>query len=146
MSRYTRFALVVAATTLAGTAIAEDNIASALWEAVAGKSPASSTQTPDKAATQTQRTPQKMTHNNNANGTFIACPLQEARTEVVNNLPSGWWQTPQIGTLQGVRIQTIGGDITLVCGYWAYGTTASVMRLAPDGSRCETRAGGFVCR
>lgn len=146
MYRCTQFVLLVAATTLAGTANAEDNIAGALWEAVTGKSPASQTQAPDKPSMQTQTMPQKTTGNSNANGTFIACPLNEARTEVVSKLPSGWWQTPQIGTLQDVRIQTIGGDITLVCSYWAYGHTASIMRLAPNGSHCETREGGFLCR
>src|SRR5687768_11541097 len=50
----------------------------------------------------------------------ISCPIEMARTEMVSPLPEGWWQTPQIGRLVSLGIQTIGGQQTLVCRYSAY--------------------------
>lgn len=80
------------------------------------------------------------------NAHFIACPVERLRTEVVTNLPRDWWQTPQIGKLEATRVQRIGGKDTLVCAYRAYGATASVMRLPPQGSgRCRAAENGFYC-
>lgn len=77
---------------------------------------------------------------------FIPCPLEELRTEVVSELPQGWWQTPQIGRLEGTYVQRIGGKNTLVCAYRAYGATASVMRLPPEGRPgCQAVENGFYC-
>ncbi len=78
----------------------------------------------------------------------ISCPIETARTEMVSRLPEGWWQTPQIGRLVSVGIQTIGGDQTLVCRYNAYGTQVSVMRKFPEGRRdCRvTGTNRFTCR
>jgi hypothetical protein len=81
-----------------------------------------------------------------ASSVYVACPLKEARTEITSSVPSGWWVTPQIGTLQDVRVQNVGGQPTLVCAYWAYGTQASVMRLFPEGmSSCAPKGAGFSC-
>ena len=80
-----------------------------------------------------------------ANANFITCPVDKLRTEVVSDLPRGWWQTPQVGNLVDTRIQNIGGRDTLVCAYRGYGGTVSVMREAPAGSRCRARTDGFSC-
>lgn len=79
------------------------------------------------------------------NGTFVRCPVNKLRTEVVSDLPASWWQTPQIGELEDTRIQHIGGEATLVCAYRGYGGTVSVMRLPPEGATCEARRDGFSC-
>lgn len=78
----------------------------------------------------------------------VYCPLETARTEMVTPLRDGWWQTPQIGRLTSIGIQTVGGEQTLVCRYNAYGTNVSVMRLFPEG-RSDCRVTGvnrFTCR
>ena len=80
-----------------------------------------------------------------AQAIFIPCPIKQARTEVVTPLPKGWWQTPQVGNLTGTQIQTIGGQPTLVCKYWAYGTNVSVMLRQPAGTHCTAQPGGFAC-
>ncbi len=80
-------------------------------------------------------------------GQFIACPIKEARTEVTTPLPTPWWNTPQIGKLERVSVQTIGGNKTLVCEYWAYSRTVSIMRRFPEGATvCSTEGTGFRCR
>jgi hypothetical protein len=80
-------------------------------------------------------------------GQFIACPIKETRTEVTTTLPQPWWNTPQIGKLERVSVQTIGGNRTLVCEYWAYGRTVSIMRLFPEGATdCSAEGNGFQCR
>ena len=80
-------------------------------------------------------------------GQFIACPLKETRTEVTTPLPEPWWNTPQIGKLERVTVQTIGGNKTLVCEYWAYGRTVSIMRRFPEGATdCSAEDKGFRCR
>jgi hypothetical protein len=77
---------------------------------------------------------------------FIACPVKEARTEVTTPLPRPWWNTPQIGKLERVSVQTIGGNRTLVCEYWAYGGTVGIMRLFPEGATdCSAEGDGFQC-
>jgi len=80
-------------------------------------------------------------------GQFIACPVKEARTEVTTPLPEPWWITPQIGKLERVSVQTIGGNRTLVCEYWAYGRTVPIMRAFPEGATdCSAEGNGFRCR
>lgn len=76
---------------------------------------------------------------------FIKCPVEKVRTEITTSLPSGWWQTPQVGSLTGTRIATVGGKKTLMCDYWAYGDKVSVMRKAPAGKTCRSVSGGFRC-
>jgi hypothetical protein len=73
------------------------------------------------------------------------CPLSQARTEITSPLPSGWWQTPQVGSLQDTNIQNIGGDPTMMCGYWAYGKNVWVMHKVPAGTNCVADATGFTC-
>jgi hypothetical protein len=81
-----------------------------------------------------------------ASSAFVACPLQQARTEITSNLPQGWWNTPQLGPLEDVRVETVGGKPTLMCGYWAYNTHVFVMRRVPQGiSYCEPNGAGFIC-
>ncbi len=81
-----------------------------------------------------------------ASSVFVACPLQQARTEITSSLPQGWWNTPKLGALEDVRVETIGGKPTLMCGYWAYNTQVFVMRRVPQGiSHCEPNSGGFIC-
>jgi hypothetical protein len=78
----------------------------------------------------------------------VFCPMETARTEMVSSLPEGWWQTPQVGRLLSLGIQTIGGEQTMVCRYSAYGTQVSVMRRFPEG-RSDCRVSGpnrFTCR
>jgi hypothetical protein len=80
-------------------------------------------------------------------GSFIPCPVKEARTEVTTPLPEQWWMTPQIGKLERVSVQTIGGNRTLVCEYWAYGRTVGIMRAFPEGATdCSAEGNGFRCR
>jgi hypothetical protein len=78
----------------------------------------------------------------------VFCPMETARTEMVSSLPEGWWQTPQVGRLLSLGIQTIGGEQTMVCRYGAYGTQVSVMRKFPEGRRdCRvTGTNRFTCR
>lgn len=85
------------------------------------------------------------TTQNTAQGNFIRCPVNKLRTEVVTELPSPWWQTPQIGELEDTHIQNIGGEKTLVCAYRGYGGAVSVMREPPRGTDCSPRTDGFVC-
>jgi hypothetical protein len=80
-------------------------------------------------------------------GQFIACPVKETRTEVTTPLPQPWWNTPQVGNLERVSVQTIGGNRTLVCEYQAYGRTVSIMRRFPEGATdCTAEGDGFMCR
>jgi hypothetical protein len=80
-------------------------------------------------------------------GSFIACPVKETRTEVTTPLPQPWWNTPQIGKLERVSVQTIAGNQTLVCEYWAYGRSVSIMRAFPEGAtHCSAEGSGFLCR
>ena len=80
-------------------------------------------------------------------GQFVACPVKEARTEVTTPLPEPWFNTPQIGRLERVSVQTIGGNRTLVCEYWAYGRTVGIMRTFPEGATdCLGAGNGFQCR
>ena len=77
----------------------------------------------------------------------VRCPVPEVRTEITTSLPKPWWNTPQVGKLQALAIQDIGGQKTLVCRYWAYGTQVSVMRLFPEGTHaCSAVSDHFVCR
>jgi hypothetical protein len=81
-----------------------------------------------------------------AKGQFIACPVKEMRTEVTTPLPQPWWNTPQLGKLERVSVQTIGGNRTLVCEYSAYGRTVSIMREFPEGATdCSAEGDGFWC-
>ncbi len=81
----------------------------------------------------------------NAAAQRIECPLTQARTEITSALPSGWWQTPQVGSLEETKIQNIGGTPTLMCGYWAYGQTVYIMHEAPSGAECSADSSGFTC-
>ncbi len=77
----------------------------------------------------------------------INCPVDQVRTEITTDLPDGWWQTPQRGSLQNTRVADVGGEPTLICEYWAYGTTVSVMRRPPERQPiCTAQEGGFDCR
>jgi hypothetical protein len=83
----------------------------------------------------------------NANPNDISCPVAEVRTDITTPLPKPWRTTPQKGKLQSVEIQVIGGEKTLVCRYWAYGTQVSVMRSFPEGVRdCKASGNRFECR
>ena len=75
----------------------------------------------------------------------INCPVDKVRTEITTPLPSGWWQTPQVGSLTGTRIGSVGGKTTFFCEYWAYGDKVSVMREAPAGMTCQAISNGFRC-
>jgi hypothetical protein len=78
--------------------------------------------------------------------TYIACPLKEARTEMVSPLSEGWWQTPQVFELKRVKTEVIAGKPTLVCLYGAYGGEVGVMHLYPKGmSNCRPEKSGFRC-
>lgn len=83
----------------------------------------------------------------NAHQNEIACPVAEVRTDITTPLPKPWRTTPQQGKLQSVEIQVIGGEKTLVCRYWAYGTQVSVMRSFPEGVHdCKASGNKFECR
>ena len=68
----------------------------------------------------------------------IYCPVSEVTTEITTPIPSPWWQTPQVGGLVETRIEWIGGQPTLMCLYWAYGSSVAVMHLAPT-PECRDR-------
>jgi len=77
----------------------------------------------------------------------IRCPAERVRTEVTTRLSEPWWQTPQVGSLRGAEVTTVGGEPALVCRYWAYGTEVAVMRRPPSGAgECRAVRGGFECR
>jgi len=79
----------------------------------------------------------------------ILCPVRLLQTEVTTALPTGWWQTPQRGTLQNISIIEFGGRPTLVCEYWAYGHNVGIMHQFPEGkSECRPNSqnNGFICR
>lgn len=85
---------------------------------------------------------QSLTANN-----YVPCPIVKAKTQVTNNIPGPWWQTPQLGSVVGTKIMNVGGDPTLVCEYWAYGKTTAVMRKFPQGKTdCQPQGKGFVCQ
>lgn len=77
---------------------------------------------------------------------FVQCPLVRARTEIVNKLPTGWWQTPFEGPLVATRVQMMGSDKVLICEYRAFGSSASVMYRVPASTSCVAVTGGFNCR
>lgn len=77
---------------------------------------------------------------------FVQCPLEQARTEIVSELPKGWWQTPFVGPLVGTRVQIVGDDKLLVCEYQAYTAQAGVMMKVPASMDCDAVDGGFNCR
>ena len=77
---------------------------------------------------------------------FVQCPLVLARTEVVSELPTGWWQTPYEGPLAGTRVEVVGSDKLLICDYQAYTTQAPVMMKVPASTDCVAVDGGFNCR
>lgn len=85
-------------------------------------------------------------HSAQAAAVRIECPLQKVRTEITSPLPSGWWQTPQVGSLQETRIANIRGDKTLMCGYWAFEKTVYIMQKAPASMQCRKDARGFDCQ
>lgn len=72
----------------------------------------------------------------------IQCPLAKIRREVTTPLPSGWWNTPIVNSLQETKIATIGGKLTLMC---KYGSAGTIMRKAPTGRNCTAQRGGFNC-
>ena len=77
----------------------------------------------------------------------VFCPVPDVRTEITTPLPKPWWNTPQVGKLESVTTNVIGGQNTLVCHYRAYGTTVAVMRRFPEGAHSCTASGDhFVCR
>lgn len=76
----------------------------------------------------------------------ITCPLSMVKAEITTPIPAGWWQTPQEGKLIHTKIQKIGGESTLCCGYWGYGTTVWIMHKMPAGvSGCQVLPDGFIC-
>jgi len=75
----------------------------------------------------------------------IQCPLSSVRAEITTPMPSGWWNTPNIGNLTGTRIANIGGTPTLMCGYSVFGTLVYVMHQAPAGATCSNDPRGFTC-
>lgn len=77
---------------------------------------------------------------------FVQCPLVQARTEIVSELPKGWWQTPFEGPLVGTRVVVVGDDKLLICDYQAYTTQAGVMMKVPASMNCVAVDGGFSCR
>ncbi len=73
--------------------------------------------------------------------------LKQIRAEVTTQLPGGWWQTPQVGSLVKKQIGNIGGKQTLMCGYAAYNTVLFIMHEFPAGVKeCRPDSEGFVCR
>jgi len=81
-------------------------------------------------------------------GHEIQCPFEQVQTEITTPLPEGWWNTPQIGNLVRTRVDTIGGDLTLMCGYEAYKCVVYIMMKSPAGTTaCKvTGKGKFVCK
>ena len=77
----------------------------------------------------------------------VNCPAPTVRTEITTKLPDPWWNTPQVGKLEAVSVEVIGGKKTLMCLYWAYGVRVGVMRLYPEGVReCAVAGNHFVCQ
>ena len=72
----------------------------------------------------------------------INCPLDQIRREVTTPLPNGWWNTPIVNSLRGVRIQNISGRPALICDYGAAGT---IQTYAPEGFNCQAQGVGFYC-
>lgn len=77
---------------------------------------------------------------------FIPCPVTQIETRVASSLPSDWWDTPQVGKLQGTRVAMVGGAVTLQCLYWAYGQEIPIMKHVPAGLECEAQDQGFRCQ
>lgn len=81
-----------------------------------------------------------------AEESFVACPVETLATEVVSELPSEWWATPQRGGLVGTEVRTIGGTATLVCSYQGFAASVPVMREMPANvASCAPAEGGFIC-
>lgn len=82
-----------------------------------------------------------------ADGQFIACPLNQANSGLVGRLTYPWWSTPQRGRLESVHVSNVGGQPTLVCAYRAYNRTMPVMRRFPKNVKhCNPQGSGFRCR
>jgi hypothetical protein len=81
-------------------------------------------------------------------GVEVFCPVSTVTAELSDRLPEGWWFTPTVGRLTGVRIDTIAGDRTLVCLYQAFSGETAVMHKVPRyyrGCKADRRALRFVC-
>jgi hypothetical protein len=76
---------------------------------------------------------------------LVECPVPEIEARVTTKLPSDWWSTPQVGQVTGTEVAKVGGDLTLICKYRAYGTEISVMRKAPSNMGCIAQPTGFAC-
>ncbi|HGZ70824.1 MAG TPA: hypothetical protein ENK74_05450 [Nitratifractor sp.] len=68
----------------------------------------------------------------------IYCPKPKVRTAITTPLPAGWWQTPQVGSLQRAEVKNLAGKPTIFCKYLAYGTEVSVMKRVPRGYVCRS--------
>ena len=86
--------------------------------------------------------------NDMGKGQVVNCPVNEVRTQIATKLPIPWYDTPQVGRLERIRVATIGGSQKLVCEYWAYGRTVGVMREFPEGTtdcRPRPKSQDFIC-
>lgn len=81
-----------------------------------------------------------------ASDLFIACPVGQVESKVVDRLTPPWRATPQRGGVRNVEVDEIGGRIVLICNYRAFGGTIPVLRYAPTGVRsCAPKANAFIC-
>ena len=81
-----------------------------------------------------------------ASDRYIACPVGQVETKVVDRLTPPWRATPQRGGVRNVEVDRIGGRVVLICNYRAFGGTVPVLRYAPDGFQsCAPKANAFVC-
>jgi hypothetical protein len=81
-----------------------------------------------------------------ADGRFIACPLNQANTGLVDRVTHPWWSTPQRGGLESVHVLNVGGQPALLCAYRAYNKTMPVLRRFPKNVKhCEPQGSGFRC-
>ena len=72
----------------------------------------------------------------------INCPVAQAKREITDGLPGGWWNTPLLSTLSETEVAVIGGQKALIC---RYGQAGSIQRYAPVGANCTAKTGGFKC-
>lgn len=77
---------------------------------------------------------------------YIQCPANSIESNVTTPLPSGWWSTPQGGSLSDTEIINMGGSPKLVCVYKLPSAELSVMRDTPSGMTCAPSGAGFKCQ
>ncbi len=78
----------------------------------------------------------------------VDCPVAQITVgvETPAQLPSPWWDTPFIETLDRTELTTVGGQPGIRCWYRGSGREWDIARpLAPDYASCTPQGKSFSC-